>query len=200
MRHQEFGLITLGQPHPHSLDGEGAEFTWCGGWLEFTLTFKDPSPSEQQVMETGVFEVALNVVEQIPFLCFRIFQVESSHLSDQANPAILVLPWQECPFHLVQVPPERLPAFDYVIQNPNFGLPIAVVLTDLATARVRALQQFTLSPFFSCSLVNALLNTFPCFTRQSYPAAVDRVFAQHPLNTIGDSARIRCCSGVSPVV
>jgi hypothetical protein len=194
MRHQEFGLITVGQTHLRSLDGEGAEFRWCGGWLELTLTFRDPSSSEQRAVETGVFEVALNVVEQIPFLCFRIFQVESSRLSDQANPATLVLPWQECPFHLVQLPPERLPAFDYVIQNPDFGLPMAAVLTDLATTRVRAVQQFTLSPFFSRSLVSALLETFPCFTQQSYPAAVDRLFAQHPLNTIGDSARIRCRS------
>jgi hypothetical protein len=87
MRHREFGLITVGQPHPRSLDGEGAEFTWCADWLELTMTFRDPSRSEQQAVEAGVFEVALNVVEQIPFLCFRIFQVNNVHSADHSKPA-----------------------------------------------------------------------------------------------------------------
>ena len=195
MRHREFGLITVGQPHPRSLDGEGAEFTWCADWLELTMTFRDPSRSEQRAVEAGVLEVALNVVEQIPFLCFRIFQVNNVHSADHSKPATLALPWQECPFHLVQIHPDRLPNFEHVVQNPDFCLPIAAVLTDLETDSVRAVQQFTLNPFFSRSLVDALLNTFPCHTQQSYPAAVDRALAKHPLNTIGDSARIRCRSG-----
>lgn len=195
MRHRHFGLITVGQIHPPSLDGEGAEFAWGADWLELTITFRNPSASEQRAVETGVFEVALNVVEHIPFLCFRIFEVKNASPLDHSKSATLVLPWQECPFHLVQAHPERLPAFDRVMHNPEFCLPIAAILTDIETARVCAVQQFTLNPFFSRSLVEALLATFPHYTRLSYPAAVDRVFANHPLNSIGDSARIRCRSG-----
>lgn len=194
MKYQDFGLITIGQVHPRSLNTEGAEFTWRSDWLELTLTFRNPSLTEQWAVESGVFEVALNVVEQVPFLCFRIFQVDRHTHLRPTKPATLVLPWQECPFHLCQVHPEQLPTFDPVLQNPNFQLPLAVVLTDLESKRVRAVRQFPLGAFLSRSLVEALLKTFPHYTPSSYPTAVDRILAKHPINTIGDNARIRCRS------
>jgi len=195
MKPRELGLITIGQIHPRSLDAEGAEFNWNAGWPELTMTFREPSPKEQQAVESGTFEVALNVIDQVPFLCFRIFQIADADPFGQRKPATLILPWQECPIHLVQIHPDRLPAFDAVLQNPEFSLPMAAVLTDLETGRVRAVQQFILSAFLSRSLVEALLSTFPCYTPVSYPAAVDRIFANYPLNSIGETARIRCRSG-----
>jgi hypothetical protein len=195
MRYKEFGLIRVGQTHPRSLDTEGAEFLWCADSLELMLTFKEPSLLERWAVTSGIFEVTLNVIEQIPFLCFRIFQVNDSEQFNHPKSATLVLPWQECPFHLVQVEPDRLPAFEYVMQNPESGLPITVVLTDLETATVKAVRQLKLNPFFSRSLVDALLSSFPYYTTHSYPEAVDRVFAQFPTNTIGDTTRIRCRSG-----
>ncbi|MBF2086633.1 hypothetical protein [Thermoleptolyngbya sp. C42_A2020_037] len=194
MKYQDFGLITVGQRHTRSLDAEGAEFTWRSDWVELTLTFRNPSLAEQWAVESGVFEVALNVVEQVPFLCFRIFQVDKYAGPGRTKPATLVLPWQECPFHLCQLHPEQLPNFDPVLHNPNFQLPLAVVLTDLETKRVRAVRQFALGSFLSRSFVEALLKTFPHYTRLSYPNAVDRILAKHQINTIGDSARIRCRS------
>jgi hypothetical protein len=195
MKYQDFGLITVGQSHTKSLDTEGAEFVWSADWVELTLTFRNPSLAEQWAIESGIFEVALNVVEQVPFLCFRIFQVETHGQLNHTKPATLVLPWQECPFHLSQLSPDQLPTFDPVLHDPCFRLPLAVVLTDLESKRVRAIRQFTLNPFLSQALVDALLTTFPCYTRYSYPHAVDRILAKHPVNTIGDSARIRCRSG-----
>ncbi|WP_448603126.1 hypothetical protein [Thermoleptolyngbya sp.] len=194
MKYQDFGLITVGQTHTRSLDAEGAEFTWLSDWVELTLTFHNPSLAEQWAVESGVFEVALNVIEQVPFLCFRIFQVDRYTHAGHTKPATLVLPWQECPFHLCQVHPDQLPTFDPVLHNPNFQLPLAVVLTDLESKQVRAVRQFALSSFLSRSLVDALLKTFPYYTRFSYPAAVDRILAKHLINKIGDSARIRCRS------
>lgn len=157
------------------------------------MTFKDPSLLEQWAVESGIFEVTLNVIDHIPFLCFRIFQVKPQQ-THPSKLATLVLPWQECPFHLAQVDPDHLPAFEQVRRNPELRLPITAVLTDLETARVRAVRQFNLNPFFSQSLVNALLASFPHYTKSSYPNAVDQVFAKFPINSIGDAARIRCRS------
>jgi len=195
MKHHYFRRVEIGQPYPRSLDDQGAEFTWQADRLELIMTFQDPSPAENQAVTSGVFEVALNVVEQIPILCFRIFQVEPSRGYERARSATLVLPWQECPFHLAQISPNLFPALDEVRRDPECRLQIAAVLTDLQTTRVTAFRYFSISPFFSRSLVNALLQTFPCYTPHSYPQAVEKVFAQFPLNTIGHNARIRCQSG-----
>jgi hypothetical protein len=196
MKPRDFGLISVGQIHPRSLDTEGAEFTWKADRLELMMTFKNSTPFENQAVESGIFEVGLNVVEHIPFLCFRIFWVEADLNPDQeAQKATLVLPWQECPLHLAQTDSEHLPAFDYVMQNSGFRLPITAVLTDLKTSRVRSFQHFSLSAFMSRYLVESLLTTFPYHTRTSFPISLDRVFAHHPLNSIGDTARIRCRSG-----
>lgn len=194
MKPKKFDTIAVGQPYERSLEGEGAEFTWEGDHLELVMTFNAPSRYECEAIESGVFEIGLNVVEQIPILCFRVFQLSPPQRFESSRKAVLILPWQECPFHLAQADPERFPAFDTVQQQVEFRLSVVAVLTDLSTTRVSALRQFSLSHFFSRSLVNALLKTFPCYTSASYPEAIGRVFATFPLNTIGDTARIRCKS------
>jgi hypothetical protein len=192
MRQNHLKVLAIGQAYSRSLDGEGAEVFWYPDGLELTLTFDHPTLEEKRAIETGIFEIGLNVVDQIPFLCFRIFQVEDFWESRGSRKATLVLPWQECPFHLTQVKADKLPALDEVRQLDDFQLSIAVVLTDLSNGSIHTFRHLTLSPFFSKSYVQSLLQTFPYYTSCSYPKAVEKVFAKLSTNSIGDGSRIRC--------
>jgi hypothetical protein len=192
MKPDHLKMLAIKQPYSRSLDGEGAEVFWYPDGLELILTFDKPSLEECREIETGTFEIGLNVVDQIPFLCFRIFQVEPSAAGQSSRKATLVLPWQECPFHLTQVKADRLPTLDEVRQSDDAQLPMAVVLTDLNSGSIETFRHLTLSPFFSKSFVQALLQTFPYYTPCSYPEAVANLFAKLPINSIGDGSRIRC--------
>jgi len=188
-------IVQVGQPIDRPQETEGARLTWTEDHCELMMSFASLKAAEVRGVEQGVFEFGLNVVEQIPFVSFRIFQVSSG--KGFGKPAIgkVVLPWQECPFHLSRFDLDVMPHFDEFRAQTEARLSMAVILTDYPSLVVRALRYFTLSPFFTQKLIDALLETAPAHTREGYEAAVKRVFAQYPVNTIGDGARVRCKSG-----
>jgi hypothetical protein len=74
-------------------------------------------------------------------------------------------------------------------------LGIGVVLTGWPGMTVKALRFFTVSPFFTQKLIEALLSTAPAYTFEGYEQGVQRVFQTYPTNAIGEGSRVRCKSG-----
>jgi hypothetical protein len=175
----------LNRPH----EAEGARFQWVADSCELMISYSNLRPTEIEGIQHGVFEFGLNVVEFMPFVCFRVFEM----IGPQA--AKVVLPWQECPFHLSRFDPEALPRFDEFRAMPEAHLGIVVVLTDWPELTVRALRFFTVSPFFTETLIEALLSTASAYTREGYEQGVHRVFQTYPVNSIGNGCRVRCKSG-----
>ncbi len=142
-----------------------------------------------------MFEFGLNVVESIPFLYFRVFEVMSTKGFGQPQRGKVVLPWHECPFHLAHFHPEALPRFDDFRATSEAHLDIIVILTDWPGMTVKALRFFTVSLFFTQKLIEALLTIAPAYTFEGYEQGVTRVFQTYPTNAIGEGSRVRCKSG-----
>jgi hypothetical protein len=158
------------------------------------IALYDLQASEIQAVKSGIFELGLNVIEQMPFLYFRIFQVAAEKGFGLSLPAKVVLPWQKCPLHIARIHPDQLPYFDAFRANPNARLGINILLTDWPGMAVNALRYFTLSPFFTQELIDALLRSAPAYTRDSVDA-VNWIFDQYPINSIAEASCIRCKSG-----
>jgi hypothetical protein len=188
-------IITLGQTLDQPYEVEGSRVTWVADRCEIVIALHDLQASETQAVKSGIFELGLNVIEQMPFLCFRIFQVATGKGFGSFHSAKVVLPWQECPLHIARIHPDQLPHFDAFRANPAARLGIYIILTDWPGMTVKALRYFTLSPFLTQKLIDALLSTAAVYTRDSYTDAVNRIFAQYPINSIADASRIRCKSG-----
>jgi hypothetical protein len=60
---------------------------------------------------------------------------------------------------------------------PEDHLSIVVVLTDWPELTVKALRFFTVSPFFTEKLIEALLGTASAYTREGYEQGVQRCFS-----------------------
>lgn len=174
---------------------EGPHLNWVADACELHISLSNPSPAEIQGIEQGVFEFGLNVIDQMPFVCFRVFKPLPAKGFGKPTQAKVVLPWQECPFHLSRFNPEVLPHFDEFRAEPEARLAIATLLTDWPSMTVQALRFYTVSPFFTQKLINALLSTVGAYTRESYADAVHRIYRTHPVNAIGDGSRVRCKSG-----
>jgi len=78
---------------------------------------------------------------------------------------------------------------------PEAHLGIVVVLTDWPGMTVKTLRFFTVSPFFTEKLIEALLSTASAYTREGYAQGVQRVFQSYLVNAIGEGCRVRCKSG-----
>lgn len=188
-------IITLGQTLDWRHEAEGARITWVENRCQIVIAYQNLKTAEIEGVRSGIFELALNVIDQMPFLCFRIFQVAAGKGFGPARPAKIVLSWQECPLHIARIPPDDLPHFDAFRTTPEARLSIAVILTDWPGMTVKALRYFTVSPFFTQKLIEALLSTAAAYTRDSYAAAIYRIFDQYPVNSIAEASRIRCKSG-----
>lgn len=191
----DFEIINIGDRIDRHFDTEGACFSWESQHCELVMAFANLKPAEIRGVEQGTFEFGLNVIDQMPFLCFRIFEVVGAKGFAKPKQGKLVLPWQECPFHLAYFDPAILPHFDAFRAEPNAHLGIASILTTWPNMTVQALRFFTLSPFFTQKLIDALLSTAAAYTREGYSTAVQRIYATHPVNSIGESSRVRCKSG-----
>lgn len=187
--------ISLGDRIDPPLEAEGARFTWMEDHCELMISLSGLRSAEVKGVEQGVFEFGLNVVESMPFVCFRIFEIVKAKGFGKLPQGKLVLPWQECPFHLSRFDPEALPHFDDFRANPEARLAIATILTDWPGMTVKALRFFTVSPFFTQKLIEALLSTAPAYTFEGYEQGVQHIYNAYPTNAIGDGARIRCKSG-----
>ncbi|HIK45431.1 MAG TPA: hypothetical protein IGR64_11185 [Leptolyngbyaceae cyanobacterium M65_K2018_010] len=187
--------LSIGDHIHRSHEAEGARFSWVEDSCELVISYSNLQAKEIRGVQQGGFEMGLNVVESIPFFCFRIFEVLGA--KDYGPPPVgqLVLPWHECPFHLSRFNPQALPCFDEFRARPQTHLGILVILTDWPGMTVEALRFFTVSPFFTQKLIEALLSTAPAYTREGYEQGVQRVFQTYPVNTIGDGCRVRCKSG-----
>ena len=181
----------INRPH----ETEGARFSWADDACELVISFSNPQAKEIKAVQHGVFELGLNVVESMPFVCFRIFELSEAKGFGQSQATKLLLPWQECPFHLARFDPKALPQFDEFRVKPEARLGILVILTDWPEMTVKALRFFTVSPFFTQKLIEALLSTAPAYTFEGYEQGVQRVFQNYPVNAIGDGCRVRCKSG-----
>lgn len=187
--------ISVGDRLDRQQEAEGARFTWVENACELVMSFQGLRSAEIRGVEQGVFEFGLNVIDQMPFICFRIFEIQAAKGFGQPKQGKLVLPWQECPFHLSRFDPEVLPHFDEFRAQPEARLAIAAILTGWPGMTVKALRFFTVSPFFTQKLIEALLGTAAAYTREGYVEAVQRIYSTQPTNSIGDSSRIRCKSG-----
>jgi len=187
--------ISIGDRLDREQEAEGARFTWIENSCELVMSFQGLRSAEIRGVEQGVFEFGLNVIDQMPFICFRIFEIQGAKGFGQPKQGKLVLPWQECPFRLSRFDPEVLPHFDEFRAQPEARLAIATILTDWPGMTVKALRFFTVSPFFTQKLIEALLSTAAAYTREGYVDAVQRIFSTHPTNSIGERSRIRCKSG-----
>ncbi len=187
--------ITIGDRLNRPHETEGARFRWVEDSCELVISFSNLQAKEIRAVQHGVFELGLNVVDSMPFVCFRVFELLATKGFGQPQQARLLLPWQECPFHLSRFDPEALPRFDEFRALPEAHLGIVVVLTDWPGMVVKALRFFTVSPFFTQKLIEALLSTAPAYTFEGYKQGVQRVFQNYPVNAIGDGCRVRCKSG-----
>ena len=187
--------ICIGDRINRDHESEGARIRWTDSGCELVISFGNLQAKEIKGVQDGVFELGLNVLDSIPFVCFRIFELVEVKGFGQPKKAKLLLPWQECPFHLSRFDPETLPHFDEFRAKPEAHLGIAVVLTDWPGMVVKALRFFTVSPFFTQQLIDALLSTAPAYTREGYAQRVQRVFESYPVNAIGEGCRVRCKSG-----
>jgi hypothetical protein len=187
--------IALGERLDRPQEAEGARFSWADDSCELMISLSKLRPAEIRGIEHGVFEFGLNVVESMPFVCFRVFEVVGAKGFGQPQQGKVVLPWHECPFHLSRFHPEALPHLDEFRTTPEARLSITVILTDWPGMTVKALRFFTVSPFFTQKLIEALLTTAPAYTFEGYESGVQRVFQTYPTNAIGEGSRVRCKSG-----
>jgi hypothetical protein len=97
--------IAIGERLERSHEVEGARFRWANDSCELVISLGNPRPKEIRGIEHEVFEFGLNVVESMPFVCFRVFEVIGTKGFGQPQKAKLVRPWQECPFHLSRFDP-----------------------------------------------------------------------------------------------
>jgi hypothetical protein len=187
--------ISIGDRLARPMEAEGCRLTWVENACELVMSFQGLKPAEIRGVEQGVFEFGLNVIENMPFVCFRIFEVSPAKGFGKPKEGKVVLPWQECPFHLSRFDPEILPHFDEFRAEPEARLGMAVMLTDWPRMTVKALRFFTVSPFYTQKLIEALLATAAAHTREGYETIVRKIYASHPANSIGEGSRIRCKSG-----
>ena len=61
----------LNRPH----EAEGARFQWAEDSCELVISYSNLRPAEIEGIQHGVFEFGLNVVESMPFVCFRVFDM-----------------------------------------------------------------------------------------------------------------------------
>ena len=187
--------IAVGERLERPHEAEGARFRWADDSCELVISLSKLRPAEIRGIEHGVFEFGLNVVESMAFVCFRVFEVVGGKGFGQPQQGKLVLPWHECPFHLARFHPEALPHFDDFRSMPEAHLGIIVILTDWPGMTVKALRFFTVSPFFTQKLIEALLSTAPAYTREGYVHGVEVIYKTYPTNAIGDGSLVRCKSG-----
>lgn len=187
--------IAIGERLERPHEAEGARFRWADDSCELVISLSNLRPKEIRGIEHGVFEFGLNVVESMPFVFFRVFEVVGTQGFGRPQQGKLVLPWHECPFHLARFHPETLPHFDDFRAIPEARLGIIVILTDWPEMTVKALRFFTVSPFFTQKLIEALLSTTSAYTREGYAQGVTGIFETYPTNAIGDDSRVRCKSG-----
>lgn len=187
--------VSIGDRLDRHQETEGARLTWIDTSCELCISFSNLKAAEIRGIERGTFEFGLNVIDDMPFVCFRVLELLESKGFGKPVQAKVVLPWQECPFHLSRFNPEVLPHFDEFRANPDARLAIATILTTWPGMTVKALRYFTLSPFFTQKLIDALLSTAAAHTREGYVDAVTRIFNTYPVNAIGEGSRVRCKSG-----
>lgn len=187
--------ISIGDRINRLHETEGARLSWIDNSCELIISYDNLKPKEVRGVQRGIFEIGLNVVESMPFVCFRIFELVGGKGFGQPQVGKIVLPWHECPFHLSRFDPEALPRFDEFRAMPEAHLGMAVILTDWPGMTVKALRFFTVSPFFTQKLIEALLSTTPAYTQEGYEQGVQHIFQTYPVSSIGDGCRVRCKSG-----
>ncbi|WP_008311710.1 hypothetical protein [Leptolyngbya sp. PCC 6406] len=187
--------ISIGDRLHPAQEAEGSRLTWMDSACELHISLSNLNAAEIRGVERGVFEFGLNIIEQMPFVCYRILELLPTKGFGKHIQAKVVLPWQECPFHLSRFDPDVLPHFDEFRAEPDARLAIATILTTWPGMTVKGLRFFTLSPFFTQRLIDALLGTAAAYTRESYADAVTRIYQAYPVNSIGEGSRVRCKSG-----
>lgn len=194
---QDYLRVVKGEKFYRVIDCEGALVSWFSG-LEIVANFSNPSPREIDGFANGEFELALNVINDIPWFCFRIFSQSHSKGFGRKEYRV-ILPWQECPFHAARIDPPLLQRIEKLAleaeENKELRVATNVILLDFPSNTVLSLRRFTLSPFFSRKLFTSVLDTKAAHTSESYDQAVSEVLARYPVDSIGESSRVRCKSG-----
>ena len=191
-------VIAVGDKFYKNMPQEGALASWTGGGLEIAIALNQPTPGELRGAREGVFEMGLTVVNEIPWICFRIFHIQEQvrGFGATAHKVEEALGWHECPFHAVRIAPEYLQdiaEFDFL--NPELRIGVTAVVLDWPSHKVKALRRFSLSPFFSRELCSAILDTDDLHTSESYDQEITRLYRDTPVGELGESTRIRCRSG-----
>ncbi|MDB9538988.1 hypothetical protein [Anabaenopsis arnoldii] len=194
---QDYLRVVKGEKFYRVIDCEGALVSWFSG-LEIVANFSNPSPREIDGFANGEFELALNVINDIPWFCFRIFSLIPKKGFGRKEYRV-ILPWQECPFHASRIDPQSLQRIEELAleaeENKELRVATNVILLDFPSNTVLSLRRFTLSPFFTRKLFTAVLDTKAAHTSESYEQGVTATFDEFPVNAIGESSRVRCKSG-----
>lgn len=196
---REFVVLSIGGKYYRDLGGDGVLASWTGAGLEIIAKYPNASKREREGFGTGDIEFGLNVIDDIPWLCFRIFSLIGNDKGFGQKKYRSVLPWQECPFHAAMIDAEYLQQIEEFASeyeaDQNLRLMTHLMLIDSPSNTILTMRSFTLSPFFSRKLLAAVLDTKPAHNPKSYVNAVSEVYARHPVDSIGQSSRIRCKSG-----
>jgi hypothetical protein len=195
---REFVVLKTGGKYYRDLGGEGALVSWTGAGVEIVVNYASPAKREVDGFANGEVEFGLNVIDDIPWVCFRVMGLinERGFGKKEYKP---VLPWQDCPFHAAMIDPPYLlqieeRASEYEADQ-NLRLITHLMLLNFPSNTILTIRFFTLSPFFSRKLLAAVLDTKAAHNPRSYNDTVPRVYNRYPVNYIGQSSRIRCKSG-----
>lgn len=196
----ELRVIVQGELFYRPINQEGALVSWTTGGLEIAVSFAKPTERERIAFNDGIFEMGTTVIQGIPWIAFRVFQIEVKPKGfGQGQPARVMIPWHECPFHAVRIDPDyRNQIQEFTLEaaeNPELRLATNAILLDYPSSEVIAIRRFSLSPHFTREFLSSVLITQATHTWESYDNAVNQTFEQYPVGAIGESTRIRCRSG-----
>lgn len=196
MNSSDLQIAVQGEKFFNELPDAGSIAGWHSG-LQLISAFKSPSQQEISAFQSGEFEIAINQIDNIPFISFRVLIPAGRGFGDQKfNVAI---PWQECPFHASRIDPmslERIEIFSVESRkSPDLRLSVNALLLNFPDHIIQSMRIFSLSPFASRKLCSSVLGSKDSHTSESYRISVEKIYNYFPVNAIGESSRVRCKSG-----
>jgi hypothetical protein len=190
----EMQVLKIGQPFTGNIgEHEGAKINWWSNGCEIIFAIENPTPLEIEAFGKGTFELALSVVNNMPFISFQVYDPCKGF--GDGTTTRLAIPWQEMPMHISKIDPMYLPNIDKQRDNPQMRLLITCVLIDYDTKVIFQLRAFTVSPAFVNKMFEALITTAEYYTFSSYAEGVNKVFGLYEVGEIAKKALITCLSG-----
>lgn len=159
---------------------EGPHFT-LRGLAELAIVVHNPTLSEKQAVETGDFEFAVTVKDDIIFLCCR---------SSEA------FGWSDAPFHIHRVEPELRAHWLNRTLEPDDHLVLHMLLVNATSGIILTMRAFTLPPAIVQPLFKAINEQAKRgYNREEYNAALNSIYANLSSAQLADMAIARGYGG-----